>query len=144
MKVIMHLVKRFIPLWRKGYLHKQRRRREYTWHQGRNGHQNWKQWIFFHLSFSRFYSVKKGQKPGKGQLIGCGNSGNSSGAHISFLIQNGVAGAGTSGVKAYFEELKVNGGPKTDYFPVKGDRIQSQWFADRSEKFFSYRPTAKS
>lgn len=69
--------------------------------------------------------VKKGQKLGKGQLIGlCGNSGNSSEAHIGFCIQNGVSGTGVSTVKAYFEELKVNGRAHTDYSPIKGDKIQ--------------------
>jgi hypothetical protein len=33
---------------------------------------------------------------------------------------------GATGIKAYFDNLVVNGQLKTDYSPVKGDKIRSK------------------
>ncbi len=70
--------------------------------------------------------VKPGEAVKKGQLLGqCGNSGNSSEPHLHFHIQNQEKLAGASGFKCHFEKLIVNGKIKTDYSPVKGERIKN-------------------
>lgn len=70
--------------------------------------------------------VKPGETVKKGQLLGqCGNSGNSSEPHLHFHIQNQEKLAGASGFKCHFEKLIVNGEVKTDYSPVKGERIKN-------------------
>ncbi len=71
-------------------------------------------------------NVKKGESVQKGQLLGlCGNSGNSSEPHLHFHIQDKEFMAGATGVKCYFEKLFVNGQEKTDYSPVKAERIKN-------------------
>lgn len=81
------------------------------------------------LVFAHFkqYSVKvkQGQMVKQGQLLGlCGNSGNSSEAHIHFHIQNVEDLNEATGVKCFFDKVMVNGQLKTDYSPVKGERIK--------------------
>jgi len=69
--------------------------------------------------------VKQGQKVKTGQLLGeCGNSGNSSEAHLHFHIQNGKDMNVATALKCYFENIMVNGVQKNDYSPVKGDKIK--------------------
>jgi hypothetical protein len=68
--------------------------------------------------------VKQGQKVTTGALLGlCGNSGNSSEAHLHFHLQNVEDMTKATGAKCYFDQLKVNGVLKSDYSPVKGDKI---------------------
>lgn len=70
--------------------------------------------------------AKKGDKVKKGQVLGlCGNSGNSSEPHLHFHIQNQERMTGATGIKCYFEKLLVDGKEKTDYSPVKGERIKN-------------------
>lgn len=70
--------------------------------------------------------VKEGSRVRKGELLGlCGNSGNSSEAHLHFHIQNVENMNIATGVKSYFENILVNGVLKTDYSPVKGERIRN-------------------
>ncbi len=81
-----------------------------------------------YLLFAHFkqYSIKvvEGQKVKQGQLLGlCGNSGNSSEPHLHFHIQNIEDINAATGVKCYFDKLFVNGQLKTDYSPIKGDKI---------------------
>lgn len=83
-----------------------------------------------YLLFAHFrqYSikVKQGDKVKKGQFIGlCGNSGNSSEAHLHFHIQNKENMTDATGIKCHFEKMLVNGTEKTDHSPVKGDRIKN-------------------
>lgn len=83
-----------------------------------------------YLLFAHFkqYSikVKQGDKVKQGQLIGlCGNSGNSSEPHLHFHIQNKENMTDATGIKCFFEKLLVNGEEKTDYSPVKGERIKN-------------------
>ncbi|MNY29039.1 hypothetical protein D3C86_1630580 [compost metagenome] len=60
----------------------------------------------------------------RGQLLGlCGNSGNSSEAHLHFHIQDQEDFTMATGIKCYFDKLKVNGADKTEYSPVKGDKV---------------------
>lgn len=68
--------------------------------------------------------VKEGDKVQQGQQLGlCGNSGNSSEPHIHFHIMNTEDMDVATGIKCYFNRIKVNGVLKTDYSPVKGERV---------------------
>lgn len=68
--------------------------------------------------------VSEGQQVKRGQLLGrCGNSGNSSEAHLHLHIQDEPSLLTAVGVKCYFDRLLVNGEEKTDYSPVRLDRI---------------------
>ena len=70
--------------------------------------------------------VKQGQKVKAGDLLGlCGNSGNSSEPHLHFHLQNVEDMNIAVGAKCYFDQIKVNGLLKSDYSPVKGDKISS-------------------
>ena len=70
--------------------------------------------------------VKQGQKVARGQLLGlCGNSGNSSEAHLHFHIQDAEDMNAAIGVKCHFENVTVNGQARSDYSPVKNDKIRS-------------------
>lgn len=82
------------------------------------------------LLFAHFkqYSikVKQGDKIKQGQVLGlCGNSGNSSETHLHFHIQNQENMTDATGIKCYFDKLIVNGAEKSDYSPVKGDKIKN-------------------
>jgi murein DD-endopeptidase MepM/ murein hydrolase activator NlpD len=83
-----------------------------------------------YLLFAHFkqhsIKVKQGDKVKQGQLLGlCGNSGNSSEAHLHFHIQNKENMTDAKGIKCFFDKLLVNGTEKKDYSPVKGDRIKN-------------------
>lgn len=84
------------------------------------------EYLFF-AHFKQFsVKVKQGEKVKQGQLLGlCGNSGNSSEAHLHFHIQNGEDLGTALGAKCYFEKIKVNGEIKNDYSPVQKDKIQN-------------------
>ena len=74
--------------------------------------------------------VKVGDKVTKGRIIGlCGNSGNSSEAHLHYQFQNTPFFADEASMKVFFEKLNVRreGKPesKTDYSPVKGDFVSN-------------------
>lgn len=82
---------------------------------------------FLYFAHFKQYSVKvkQGQKVRQGQLLGlCGNSGNSSEPHIHFHIQHVENPNVAIGIKCYFDQLTVNGQVKTDYSPVRNDKIQ--------------------
>jgi murein DD-endopeptidase MepM/ murein hydrolase activator NlpD len=71
--------------------------------------------------------VKQGQKVKQGELLGlCGNSGNSSEAHLHFHIQNIEDVNKASGAKCYFDGIYVNGELKSDYSPLKGEKIKNE------------------
>ncbi len=68
--------------------------------------------------------VKEGDYVKRDQYLGnCGNSGNSTEAHLHFHIQDGPNIMGAVGVKCFFDRLYVNGTLEEDYSPVKGDKI---------------------
>ena len=74
--------------------------------------------------------VKVGDKVTKGQIIGlCGNSGNSSEAHLHYQFQNAPFFADEASMKVFFEKLAVKRDGKTelkaDYSPSKGDVISN-------------------
>lgn len=84
-----------------------------------------------YLFFAHFkqHSIKviEGQKVKQGQVLGlCGNSGNSSEPHLHFHIQNVEDMNIATGVKCYFDKIIVNGQIKTDYSPIKNDKIKNE------------------
>ena len=69
--------------------------------------------------------VTQGETVKQGQLLAlCGNSGNSSEPHLHFHLQNMEDFNQAVGIKCYFNKLEVNRIVKTDYSPIKGDRIK--------------------
>ena len=71
--------------------------------------------------------VEQGQQVKKGQLLGlCGNSGNSSEPHLHFHIQNVEDMNKATGASCYFDRIYVNGDLKSDYSPIKGDKIRNE------------------
>ena len=84
------------------------------------------EYLFFAHFKQNSIVVKQGQKVKQGELLGlCGNSGNSSEAHLHFHIQNVENLTKATGAKAYFDEIMVNRELKTDYSPIKGDKIKN-------------------
>ena len=74
--------------------------------------------------------VKPGDKVTKGQTLGlCGNSGNSSEAHLHFQVQNTPFFSDEASMKVFFEKVTVKSGGKTetksDYSPVKGEIVSN-------------------
>jgi len=71
--------------------------------------------------------VKQGQQVKQGELLGlCGNSGNSSEAHLHLHIQNVEDMYKATGAKCYFNEIFVNGELRSDYSPVKSDKVKNK------------------
>ena len=69
-------------------------------------------------------AVKKGDSVKKGQYLGnCGNSGNSSEAHLHLHIQDGPNMMSAIGARCFFEEVMVGDELRTDYSPVRLDKI---------------------
>lgn len=84
-----------------------------------------KEYLFFAHFKQHSINVKQGQKVKQGELLGlCGNSGNSSEPHLHFHIQNVEDMNIATGVKCYFNQLFVNGETKSDYSPIKEDKIK--------------------
>ncbi|WP_432411108.1 peptidoglycan DD-metalloendopeptidase family protein [Rasiella sp. SM2506] len=79
--------------------------------------------VYAHLEYGTV-AVKAGDIVTKGQYLGnCGNSGNSSEAHLHLHIQDGPNVMTAAGARCYFEKVLVNGALQTDYSPVKYDRV---------------------
>lgn len=86
-----------------------------------------KEYVFLAHFKQHSVKVKQGDQVKQGQLLGlCGNSGNSSEPHLHFHLQNTENLNKATGVKCYFNKLEVNGVVKTDYSPVKGDKINEE------------------
>lgn len=84
------------------------------------------EFLFFGHFKHQSIKVKEGQKVVRGQLLGlCGNSGNSSEAHLHFHIMNVEDINKAIGVKCYFDNLLVNGSVKSDYSPVKNEKVSN-------------------
>ena len=89
------------------------------------------EYVFFAHFKQHSIVVKQGQKVIAGELIGlCGNSGNSSEPHLHFHLQNIEDMNLAVGAKCFFDLILVNNALKTDYSPVKGDKIQ---YVDKSD-----------
>lgn len=85
------------------------------------------EYLFFAHLKQHSIVVKQGQKVKQGQLLGlCGNSGNSSEAHLHFHIQNVEDMNSATGVKCYFENIIINGQIKKDYSPIQNEKIQNE------------------
>lgn len=83
------------------------------------------EYLFLAHFKNKSLKVAKGQKVTQGQLLGlCGNSGHSSQPHLHFHIQNVEDSNAATGAKCYFDRLVVNGESKTDYSPVRGDKVR--------------------
>ena len=69
--------------------------------------------------------VKSGDAVRGGQRIGeCGNSGNSSEAHLHYQLQNGAAFGVAAALPAQFHDYLADGEPVTRDEPIKGQRIR--------------------
>jgi murein DD-endopeptidase MepM/ murein hydrolase activator NlpD len=87
------------------------------------------EFLFFAHFKNHSILVKEGQKVKQGQVLGlCGNSGNSSEAHLHFHMQNVENMNIATGVKCYFENIYVNGIPQKDCSPIKNDKISNGKF----------------
>ena len=85
------------------------------------------EFLFFAHFKQNSIVVKQGQKVKQGELLGlCGNSGNSSEAHLHFHIQNIEDMNKATGAKSYFSEIFVNGKLKKDYSPIKGEKVKNE------------------
>ena len=85
------------------------------------------EYLFFAHFKQNSIVVKQGQKVKQGELLGlCGNSGNSSEAHLHFHIQNVEDMNKATGAKCYFDEIIVDGELKKDYSPIKGEKIKNE------------------
>ncbi len=85
------------------------------------------EYLFFAHFKQNSIKVKQGQQITIGQLLGfCGNSGNSSEAHLHFHIQNIEDMNQATGVKCYFDKILVNGQLKTDYSPIQKEKISNE------------------
>ncbi len=85
------------------------------------------EYLFFAHFKQNSIVVKQGQKIKQGELLGlCGNSGNSSEAHLHFHIQNIEDINKATGMKCYFEKIIVNGNLEKDYSPIKGEKVKNK------------------
>ena len=85
------------------------------------------EFLFFAHFKQNSIVVKQGQKVKQGELLGlCGNSGNSSEAHLHFHIQNIEDMNKATGAKSYFSEILVNGKLKKGYSPIKGEKVKNE------------------
>lgn len=85
------------------------------------------EFLFFAHFKQNSIIVKQGQKVKQGELLGlCGNSGNSSEAHLHFHIQNIENTNKAIGAKSYFSEILVNGELKKEYSPIKGEKVKNK------------------
>lgn len=70
--------------------------------------------------------VEEGQDIRKGEILAkCGNSGNSTEAHLHISLQNAADMEDSIGAKLYFDRLEVNGEIRLDYLPVKEDFVSN-------------------
>ncbi len=70
--------------------------------------------------------VEEGQDIRKGEILAkCGNSGNSTEAHLHLSLQNTSEMEDSIGAKLYFDRIEVNGEIRLDYLPVKEDFISN-------------------
>lgn len=85
------------------------------------------EYLFFAHFKQHSIQVKQGQLVKQGDLLGlCGNSGNSTEPHLHFHIQNVENITIATGVKCYFDEILVNGELKTNYSPIKDEKIMNK------------------
>lgn len=74
--------------------------------------------------------VRAGDKVSKGQLLGlCGNSGNSTEPHIHYHLQNAPVFQFATGIKTYFEKVKLKGHPSQKLMPNEYSPEKGNWIA---------------
>ncbi|MCA0133916.1 DUF3887 domain-containing protein [Winogradskyella alexanderae] len=79
--------------------------------------------LFAHIKMNSIL-FKEGDWVKQGQVIAkCGNSGNTTQAHLHFQLQNTNDLFNTIGAELYFDEIIVNGEIKKDYMPKKEDFV---------------------
>lgn len=82
--------------------------------------------LFAHIKENSIL-FKEGDLVKQGQVIAqCGNSGNTTQAHLHFQVQNTDDLFNTIGAKIYFDEVIVNGEIKKDYMPKKEDFVSNK------------------
>jgi murein DD-endopeptidase MepM/ murein hydrolase activator NlpD len=85
------------------------------------------EYLFFAHFKQHSIKVKQGQKIQQGDLLGlCGNSGNTTEPHLHFHIQNVEDMNISTGAKAYFEEILVNGELIKEHSPVKFEKVKNK------------------
>jgi murein DD-endopeptidase MepM/ murein hydrolase activator NlpD len=85
-----------------------------------------KEFILFAHLMKNSILVKVGDIVKQGQVMAqCGNSGNSTEAHLHLQLQNVADFFQATGAKMYFDKIMVNGKIKEDYIPVKEDYIKN-------------------
>lgn len=81
--------------------------------------------LFAHLKEGSV-SVEKGQQVRRGDLLAlCGNSGNSTEAHLHLQLQNTRDIHKATGARLFFEQIRVNGEITKEYIPVKEDFVEN-------------------
>jgi murein DD-endopeptidase MepM/ murein hydrolase activator NlpD len=81
--------------------------------------------LFAHLKEGSV-EVEKGHQVRQGDLLAlCGNSGNSTEAHLHLQLQNTRDFHKATGARLYFEQIRVNGAIKKDHIPVKEDFVEN-------------------
>ena len=70
--------------------------------------------------------LKAGDKVKQGDLLGlCGNSGNTSEPHIHLHLQDHALMYKATGLQAQFAKIIVDGEEKTDYEPIRGEKVSN-------------------
>ncbi|HUS72516.1 MAG TPA: peptidoglycan DD-metalloendopeptidase family protein [Sedimentisphaerales bacterium] len=93
-------------------------------------HREYEVSVLAHLKLGSI-KVKVGDKVKRGQVVGlCGNSGNSSEAHLHYHLQNTPIIQDGTGIKCYFDKVivtdKGDRKSKKNYSPVKGEVVASE------------------
>lgn len=84
------------------------------------------EYLFFAHFKQQSIKVKQGDKVKQGQVLGlCGNSGNSSEAHLHYHIQHIEDMNKATGIKCYFDKIYVNGELKIDYSPLRTEKVKN-------------------
>lgn len=84
------------------------------------------EYLFFAHFKQHSIKVKQGDNVKQGQVLGlCGNSGNSSEAHLHYHIQQVEDMNKATGVKCYFDKIRINGELKTDYSPLQNEKVKN-------------------
>lgn len=87
---------------------------------------NQKEYVLFAHLKQGSVLVKEGDLLKQGQAMAqCGNSGNSTEAHLHLQLQNVPDFFQATGAKLYFDNILVNGSLKSDYIPVKEDFVKN-------------------
>ena len=85
------------------------------------------EYIYFAHFKKQSITVIEGQMVNQGDLLGlCGNSGNSTEAHLHFHVQNTTEMYEAKGIKTYFSDILVNGESKDDYSPIRMDKVENK------------------